>query len=52
MLNKESETGLVETNNSVLKPSIFKDLKSLDHLKVGKIHKDSITSVNLIYDED
>ena len=32
--------------------SIFKDMSKLTKTKVEKIHKDAITSVNLIYDEE
>jgi hypothetical protein len=32
--------------------SIFKDLSKLVMTKVERVHKDAITSVNLIYDEE
>ncbi len=38
--------------DDILKPSIFKDLSSLDQQSLDKIHKDEITSVHLMYEED
>lgn len=32
--------------------SIFKDLSKLTMTKVDRVHKDGITSINLIYDEE
>jgi len=32
--------------------SIFKDLSKLNMTKVDRVHKDAITSISLIYDEE
>ena len=34
-----------------LKQSIFKELSSLKRKKIEKIHKDAITSVNIMYED-